>query len=209
MKRAAKAARMSAAAFLNAVRLHRDAVMLYDTGRYPSAFQLSVLSQEEIGKCFLLEEFVFRVAAKYPDPADSRRLLAAIVSHRWKQLWFAKQEVDMSLHPLSREEMRFFTEAQSGVLEKRKQDATYVGLTRTLMGRPDGNGRILVPASRVGQRHAAEQITRVGDVFAWLVHGYLDNVLVMDTEDLEACLSPQLAAELDDLWPGKNGLQNG
>jgi AbiV family abortive infection protein len=201
MRNVRKAARMSAAAFLNAIRLHKDSILLFMNQRYPSAFQISILSQEEIGKTFLLEEFVYRVQVGEHDPANSGPLLTDIVSHKWKQLWFARQEVDFGGPPFSRRAIQLVDEARSGVLERRKQDGTYVGLTRTPEGRLDPDGRMVVPAFRVGEKQAAGQITRVADVLTSLADGFLQGILMMDTEELSACLTPELAAELAELWP--------
>lgn len=97
MKNVEKAARTSAAAFENAVRLHRDSVLLVENARYPSAFTLSVTAAEEIGKTFLLEEFVYATNVGQSLPTQSGNILRDIVSHRWKQVWFAKQRVDLPI----------------------------------------------------------------------------------------------------------------
>jgi len=51
--------RMELLAFQNGLRLHRDAILLYKNKSYPSAFYLSVLSQEEFGKAEMIGDFVF------------------------------------------------------------------------------------------------------------------------------------------------------
>lgn len=202
MRNQDKASRLSAAAFLNACRLHRDSVLLFKHGRYPSAFQLSVLAQEEIGKTFLLEEFIFRVRVGEHRAEDSGKLMTDILSHRSKQLWFTLREWDVTLTRSARV-ARFVEDARSGRLETRKQNATYVGLTRRPNGKPDPKGRIVAPNSRISEKHAAEQLTRVGDVLTWLVDGYQRGILMMDTEELEACLTQALEAELEELWPDR------
>lgn len=188
------AAAMGAAAFRNAIRLHRDAVLLYRNGRLPSAFQLSVLSQEEIGKAFMLEEYVFRVRIGENHPQYLGRLLSDILKHRWKQLWFAKEEVDHGDPPFSDKAIQLVNRARTGKTERRKQDATYVG-------RLDGHGRVQTPEDRIGSENAAEQISRVSDVLRTLVDGFLGGRLIVDTDELEACLTPELRDELRDLWP--------
>ncbi|NIE63033.1 AbiV family abortive infection protein [Burkholderia sp. Ax-1719] len=42
---------------LNALRLHRDAILLFKAGSFPSAFQLSVLSLEEFAKAKWVEHY--------------------------------------------------------------------------------------------------------------------------------------------------------
>lgn len=61
MKDFTKVAKMAAFAFQNGIRLHKDAILLYKNKSYPSAIQISILSQEEIGKAFLLEDYIFLV----------------------------------------------------------------------------------------------------------------------------------------------------
>lgn len=210
MRNQQKAARLAAAAFQNACRLHRDSVLLYRHGRYPSAFQLSVLAQEEVGKTFRLEEFIFRVRVGEHDPDEAwPELLGDLLSHRQKQSWFTRQEFDR-VFPRGAGTSRVYRlmdDALTGRLERRKQDATLVGLSRDHRGKVDPRGRILRPDARIGERHAAEQLTRVGDVLAWLVEGYRRGVLVMDTADVEECLTRALESELHELWPTSPALR--
>lgn len=51
-----KIQRIATASFKNAVRLHEDAVLLFNRGRIPSALLMSALSMEEIGKYFMFEK---------------------------------------------------------------------------------------------------------------------------------------------------------
>jgi len=50
-----KIQRIANASFKNAVRLHEDAVLLFNRGSIPSALLMSALSMEEIGKYFMFE----------------------------------------------------------------------------------------------------------------------------------------------------------
>ena len=54
-----KIERMSVLALKNAIRLHSDSVVLFNNRSYPSAFFLSVLALEEIGKTFQLMDFYY------------------------------------------------------------------------------------------------------------------------------------------------------
>lgn len=211
MRNQEKAARLAAAAFLNACRLHRDSVLLYRNSRYPSSFQLSVLAQEEIGKTFRLEDFIFRVRLGEHDPDESwPELLKDLLSHSRKQFWFTKQEFDRVLpgRPLGGPRIfRLMDEALAGQMERRKQDAALVGLTRDDRGKPDPRGRIVRPDVRVGERLAAEQLTRVSDVLTWLVEGHQRGVLVVDTEEVSECLTRTLETELSELWRASPTLQ--
>lgn len=93
---------------------------------------------------------------------------------------------------------RFVDEAREGRLEQRRQDSAYVGLSRTRARRPDPAGRIIKPVSRVGAKQALSQIRSVDVVLGlWLMATW--GVLVMDTAELEACLTPDLARELQEM----------
>jgi AbiV family abortive infection protein len=203
-----KAARLAAAALDNSVRLHRDSVLLFRNDRYASSFQLSVLSQEEIGKSFLLEEFIYRIGVGEDPAVGSMRDL---LSHSTKQFWFVRHEVDIRMlgyrAPRLSRVQRLIDDALSGRLERRRQDASYVGLTRDARGKADFNGQVLRPERRVTRRQAAEQITRVSDVLTWLVEGYQRELLGTEAAEIDQTLSPTLEAELADLWPTSPGLR--
>jgi hypothetical protein len=53
----------------------------------------------------------------------------------------------------------------------------------------------------MGERHAAEQITRVSDVLTVWVEGYQRGVLGPDTMEVEDVLTEELEEDLHDLWP--------
>ena len=66
--------------FLNAGRLFEDAKYLEEWGRFPTAYALSILAQEEYGKAFLLHLAVEQ-AVPWSDGLDR-----ALRNHRCKQL---------------------------------------------------------------------------------------------------------------------------
>lgn len=51
--------KMAGLSFENGLRLHFDSIVLFNSKSSPSAFFLSVLAIEEIGKSFLLTDFLF------------------------------------------------------------------------------------------------------------------------------------------------------
>ena len=87
-----KVRRVAKASFENAVRLHEDAILLFDEDRIPSALHTSVLSIEELGKYFLYEDVWWhnRTGPKW-DEADIQKWLRGTYSHTAKQIWFAGQ----------------------------------------------------------------------------------------------------------------------
>lgn len=176
----------------------------------PTAFQLSVLAQEEVGKTFRLEEFIFRVRVGERDPDETwGELLADLLSHSRKQFWFTRQEFDRVFpkDSSSSHVYRLMDDALAGRLERRKQDAALVGLTRDHRGKVNPRGRIIRPAVRIGEHHAAEQLTRVSDVLTWLVEGFQRGFLGMDTPGVEECLTRALESELKELWPTSPALR--
>lgn len=52
-----KVEKMAYLALENGLRLHQDSILLFNNKRYPSAYFLSILALEEIGKFFLIEDF--------------------------------------------------------------------------------------------------------------------------------------------------------
>jgi AbiV family abortive infection protein len=86
-----KIERMAVLAFRNALRLHSDAIRLYSHRSYPSAYALSVISVEEIGKFFLLEHVVWNTTINgRGTPDDEHAWLSLMLDHRVKQSQFAR-----------------------------------------------------------------------------------------------------------------------
>ena len=85
-----KIRRVATASFENAVRLHEDAILLFDENRIPSALHTSALSIEEIGKYFMHEDVWWhnRTGSRWR-LQDMQRFLRAAYSHTSKQRWFA------------------------------------------------------------------------------------------------------------------------
>ena len=88
-----KAAKIAALAFLNGIRLHKDSILLFKSHSYPSAYQLSVLAQEEIGKAFVIEDYIFYYHQNNKLlPKEYEKLLESVfTSHQPKQGAFSKQ----------------------------------------------------------------------------------------------------------------------
>lgn len=186
--------RMAALALANAIRLHEDAILLFDNGSYPSAYALSVLSLEEIGKYYQLDDFTWhsRIEGRFL-PEEEEQWLGQAYQHRAKQSMFA------SVMRLPGFAKRAFREMCDGKLEKKKQDAIYVGLRR--VGRKvDTRGRINVP-SKVSEGAAAKQITCVNDFLVVWAGGVLGGCYAVEQTESEGLLTAQLVARLRQKWP--------
>jgi AbiV family abortive infection protein len=195
-----KASKMAGLAFKNAIRLHKDAILLYKNGSYPSANQLSILAQEEIGKAFILEEHVYQVTL-YPESIDIKTedlLIKSLLSHKVKQGWFSRQAVDF-LEDRRKKLPKFWKEVTTGKLEELKQNSTYVGLSKQ-GGKINIKGRLIEPWSRVKQEEVKGYITRVNDYIKILIVGCRRGVYSVDTYEVDALLTLELWHELSTLW---------
>lgn len=144
--------RLGVLSFENALRLHEDSIVLFKRQRFPSAYALSVLSLEEIGKYFIIEDFVWhsRIDGRYP-PEWEQNIVCLAYNHRHKQNRFA-HHVDLPMFA-----KRAIKDIYDGKVEKKKQDAIYVGLPRR--GKHvDLKAKIINP-SRLSERQARNQIT--------------------------------------------------
>ena len=138
----------------NALRLLRDAVALYESGSFPTAFQLAVLAMEEYAK------------AKWVDHVyDASITNDGFGSEEFEQSWLKL----LYLHPakqeafLGREYFEFSPKilkaASDGTLERKKQTATYVGLPRK--GKKiDVNARVSTP-HHIRQSDAKQMISLI------------------------------------------------
>jgi AbiV family abortive infection protein len=86
-----KVDKMAGLSFENGLRLHFDSIILFKNQSYPSAHFLSVLAIEEIGKAFLLEDFLWHslIDGRMEQEWEAR-FLEGVFSHRFKQSSFAK-----------------------------------------------------------------------------------------------------------------------
>ena len=113
--------RMGVLSFENALRLHEDSILLFKRQRFPSAYALSVLSLEEIGKYFIIEDFVWhsRIDGRYP-PEWEQKIVGLTYNHRHKQNRFASH-VDLPMFA-----KRAIKDIYDGKVENKKQDSIYV-----------------------------------------------------------------------------------
>jgi AbiV family abortive infection protein len=200
-----KAAKIAEQAFLNGVRLHKDSILLLNSHSYPSAYQLSVLAQEEIGKAFLMEDYIFYKNQNNESLLEdySKLLEVVFTSHQPKQGAFSKQADESYVRKGHYKVPKIMREASSGLMEVRKQNATYVGLTRKNR-KVIFSGKILVPQKLVRPLTVKRMITRVNDFVVDLCEGFQRGIYAVETEELEEQLTLVLARELESLWPHQN-----
>jgi len=186
--------------FENAIRLHKDSILLFKHKSFPTSYQLSILAQEEIGKSSLLEEHIFQMGCRIGEiDSEMDELMAkALKSHRCKQGWFSRVADDYFM-PSRR---HYYREVESGRLDKKKQNATYVGLTEQ-GGKLNIKGKIIIPASRVKEKDVTAQITRVNDYIVKLIEECRRGISSVDTDEVDSILTIRLSNELEALWGNK------
>jgi AbiV family abortive infection protein len=180
-------------AFKNALRLHRDAITLYEARSYPSAFYLSVLAQEEIGKMHIVNDFIFYNFTT-GEPRKNivgiekfeEEWLGLLYKHTRKQYAFIRnnpmqgQLLFRKGKPIIRKTAQ---EASDGTFEIKKQEAVYVGLKR-IRGKIDAKGKIRHPF-QMTKKTAQEQITKINDYFLVMGIGIKYNQYSLDGSNME------------------------
>ncbi|MGX5220892.1 AbiV family abortive infection protein [Pseudomonas segetis] len=138
----------------NALRLLKDSISLYELYSYPSAFQLAVLSMEEYAKARWVDHIYYEslVNTGLPCEEDEQYLLKAMYSHTEKHFAFLGREY-YEFSP------NLLKAVGNGQLERKKQVATYVSLSRTKKT-IDVNSRISTPKS-IKQSDAKQLISLV------------------------------------------------
>ena len=190
-----KVRRVAKSSFRNAVRLHEDAVLLYNEDRIPSSFHTSVLSIEEIGKYFMHEDVLWHNRTNEHWPLQEiQKILRETYSHVQKQGWFAH----LAGYPFATNSLlRLLAKGQ---LEQLKQKATYVGLPR--QGKNiDFNGRLSTPF-RTSKKRTASQITFVNDFILELALGIRKGTMSLDIPEIDDWLAQESTeAHFVNLWP--------
>ena len=131
--------KMALITFQNVVRLHLDSITLFMANSYPSAFYLSVIALEELGKIFLISDFLYdsRVTGRYNE-YKSEELFRVfgknleegyfkkiVFNHKRKQFHFVRT-FDREDKPST----QYFKKIADGTIENEKQNSLYVGLKR-------------------------------------------------------------------------------
>ncbi|MFH2133646.1 MAG: AbiV family abortive infection protein [Pseudomonadota bacterium] len=153
-----KLVRIATESLRNSLRLHFDAVLLFNNGSYPSAFQLSVLSLEEFAKAKWVEHYVWSSETNegYPQHELEQSWLKLLYQHPEKQMAFIGREI-FSYSP------KFADFIKKRGLEEKKQNSVYVGLSRS-KGMIDTTSRISIP-TRIKKKDALQMISLVGFEF--------------------------------------------
>lgn len=190
-----KIRRVATASFENAVRLHEDAVLLFEEDRIPSSLHTSALSIEELGKYLLYEEVWWhnRIGPKW-DEAEIQRWLRRTYSHKAKQIWFAGEAMDLFV---SKTLVHIIL---TGELEQIKQNSTYVGLPRSKKG-VDFRKRLMTPF-RASKKRTMDFITAVNDYLIVMSLGTRKGVYTVEVPEIDDWLAGQsFERHFRELWP--------
>lgn len=189
-----KVEKMAYLAIRNGFRLHQDSILLFKNKSFPSAYFLSILALEEIGKFFLLEDFWWhsKVDGRMEKQWEEK-FIELIYFHRTKQNSFA-YNLDGPL-PTA----KFTKELFSGNIELKKQKAVYVGLPRYKQ-KINIKDKISNPMN-ISEMKAHKQITDVNDKIIEFILGVTKKVYCVETDSAKKFLSKKLFEKLRKIWP--------
>lgn len=187
-----KVDKMAGLSFENGLRLHFDSILLFENKSYSSAYFLSVLAIEEIGKAFLIEDFLWHsLCDGRMEKEWEEKFLERIYFHTAKQGSFARNILPISTN-------RFFESLYKGELEILKQNSVYVGLARNKR-KINLKSRINNPL-KIDQLKAQKQITNVNDCLLHFTLGVMKQVCSVDSSCIENLLNKRLLAKLRGKW---------
>lgn len=187
-----KIERMACLALKNGLRLHFDSILLFRNNCFPSAYFLSILALEEIGKFFLIEDIWWHSIGGM-ERQEQEKFIELIYSHRRKQTSFGSNLDDIPWTS------KFTKELFNGNIELKKQKAVYVGLPRNKR-KINMRGKINNPMS-ISKKKAGGQITSVNDRIIEFTLGVVKEVYYVETNCAEKIFSSTLFEELNKEWP--------
>ncbi len=206
MKNLGKIRKLASVAFLNGLRLHKDAITLFKVGSFPSSLALSILSQEEIGKSFLMSEVIFQnIDNEGIGEEESVLLLQSMLSHKTKQGWFSREVGDFFKYKYgSKKRSKIYNDVLSGKIEEDKQNSIYVGLTKTKNKLNLQKGKVIDPKARIKAKQAETHITRVNDFVIELIEMTRRGLGGVNVEEVNNVLTMELVVDLERMWPTKS-----
>ena len=191
--------KMAIESLRNAIRLHFDSILLYCNKSYPSSFHLSVIAMEELSKAKWIEHYVDSSETNegYPDVIFEQEWLRLLYFHQKKQWAFiARDMFDYS--------PKFRSFIENGELDKKKQDALYVGLGRK-KGSIDVKSRISTPW-KIKQTDAKQCISLVNSELRNIYIKIDENECYFNIAKMDDILDLSIYHKLLD-WPFKSRLK--
>ena len=147
--------------YQNGIRLHEDSVTLFGRRSFASAFALSVIAAEELGKGFAINEIIFqaRIGEGFRDH-DEKVVRALLSDHKLKQGWFVSSlfGIGAPKHVLKNYQS----------MQAEKNNALYVGLRK-------GNHQIVRPFL-VSKSKARNQMRMVNNALIKFIQARLTDL---------------------------------
>jgi AbiV family abortive infection protein len=165
-------------AFINAVRLHLDSMILCKNGSFTSAHQLAIEASQEIGKALVLEYNLSQSlikSGKLHEAALERALVETFTSKRTLH-----QQIQKTLRSLSKqEEYKDLAVLLGKVVEQasdeQREKLSYVGLTKKDR-KIDLDGKKVIPRLIGRKDKARRQITINNDFLIVYIGGFVNKV---------------------------------
>jgi len=196
-----KIAKMEWLAFKNALRLHIDSIRLFKSKSYPSAYFLSILAQEEIGKMHMFGDFVWHIATDtiMPDVYE-HEMLKRTYMHHTKRGYFYRNSYSMRMFG---KDLNFLQDVYDGKLESLKQNSVYVGLDKN-KGKVNMKGRIRSPFG-IKDKKSAKQVTLVNDYILELIaRSRIEGGYYTSNDEIDLMLNKKLYRKLEKIWKIKS-----
>ncbi len=194
-------------AFENGLRLHQDSIDAYNRHSFATAYQLAITASEELGKAFLIEEYIWNVWVNNWDEVSMRKFLLDIFRiHQAKQMFFARHANEFLARHGLRSASPLIKSFYDGKGESDKQNSTFVGLTRTKTGKIDLNGRIVLPRVFAQPHKAEKQITLNNDFLLVYIDGFLRGIYSVDLYSIAINMSDDYYSLLNETWDKRSNL---
>ena len=192
--------RIAAEALRNSLRLHFDAMLLFQHHSYPTAFQLSVLALEELAKAKEVSHYYYSAITNEgrPNEAFEQEWLFMLFSHTWKQHAYVARD----MYDFSPKLVRFI---QSKELELKKQIATYVGLDR-IKKKVDVNSQISTP-QRIKNKDAKQLIALINHEYVRIFETIRLHGDYFGIPDVDNIIDPDMHQFIFS-WPHRTGLKS-
>jgi len=199
--------KMSLITFQNSLRLHLDSIVLFNNRSYPSAYYLSIISLEELGKIFILADFLYdsRVNGRFNEYKDTELLKIfgnnfeegyfkqIVYNHQRKQYHFVKT-FDSDYKPTN----KYYKELLNGFVEQKKQNSLYVGLKR-VKSKIDMNSRIITP-NKISVTTVFNQIELIHKSLLELIICVGKEFWTTDSYYLDEYLNEQMYYDIKPKW---------
>ena len=184
----------------NSLRLHFDSILLFENKSFPSSFQLSVLALEELAKAKWVEHYVWSSLTNsgFPDANFEQEWLQLLYRHPEKQWAFLAREA-FEYSP------KFAQFIKDKKLEEKKQNATYVGLSK-IKGKVDVSSRVSTPA-KIKEKDASQLISLLNHEFVEIFKNIEFNKTYFDIEEMDRAINDDTYSKLKK-WPYKTGIKS-